>query len=63
MKSIESKVALADRARTGTTRADEEMLPRREKAAREEKQTAEKPKVFEEILIEEINIDGMCGVY
>jgi mycofactocin precursor len=31
--------------------------------AREEAALAEKPEVSEEIMIEEINIDGMCGVY
>ncbi len=28
-----------------------------------EKETEEKPRVSEEIVIEEISIDGMCGVY
>lgn len=63
MKSIEREATLVDRTGAGTTYADEETSLRRENAAREEKQTAEKPKVSEEIMIEEISIDGMCGVY
>lgn len=63
MKSIERKAALVDRTGVGTIHAVEEASSRREKVAHEEKQTAEKPEVSEEIMIEEINIDGMCGVY
>jgi mycofactocin precursor len=28
-----------------------------------DKQTAEEPQVIEEIVIEELSIDGVCGVY
>jgi mycofactocin precursor len=38
-------------------------LPRRIEPAAAERQTAEKPQVSEEIVLEEISIDGMCGVY
>lgn len=31
--------------------------------AKEAKTTAEKPEVLEELVIEEVSIDGMCGVY
>jgi mycofactocin precursor len=29
----------------------------------EEKNTSEEPQVIEEIVIEELSIDGVCGVY
>ena len=63
MKSFESKVAPTGNAGASTTHADREISPRRAEVSREEKMTAEKPKVSEEIAIEEISIDGMCGVY
>jgi mycofactocin precursor len=63
MKSLESKVDLAAHARAGTTYADKEVSSQRAEVAYEEKRAAEKPKASEEIVIEEINIDGMCGVY
>ena len=63
MKSLESKVDLVERAGASTTYADRETSPQRAQAAHEEKPVAEKPKVSEEIAIEEISIDGMCGVY
>ena len=63
MKSLDSKVALAGRAGESTTYADKQTSPRRAEVTYEEKRAAEKPKMSEEIAIEEINIDGMCGVY
>ena len=30
---------------------------------KDEKQTVEEPKVIEEIVVEELSIDGVCGVY
>ena len=64
MKSLERKAALGGQhAEASTTYADREASPRRAEVAYEEKPVAEKPKVSEEIAIEEINIDGMCGVY
>jgi mycofactocin precursor len=63
MKSPTSEVALTERAGVSTTYADKEASPQRAEVAREEKQAAEKPKASEEIVIEEISIDGMCGVY
>ena len=62
MKSLERKSAPEGHAATSTTYADRETQQRAE-VAYEKKQAAEKPKVSEEIAIEEINIDGMCGVY
>ena len=61
MKSLESRVAPERRAET--TYADGETASQRVEVASKEKQAAEKPKMSEEIAIEEINIDGMCGVY
>jgi mycofactocin precursor len=63
MKSPTSEVALTERAGVSTTYADKEASPQRAEVPREEKQAAEKPKASEEIVIEEISIDGMCGVY
>jgi mycofactocin precursor len=31
--------------------------------AQNESQITEKPRIIEEIVIEELNIDGVCGVY
>ncbi len=31
--------------------------------AKNEKQTVEEPEVIEEIVVEELSIDGVCGVY
>ena len=63
MKSLDSKVALEAHAGAGATYADKESSPQRADVACEEKQAAEKPRASEEIVIEEISIDGMCGVY
>lgn len=62
MKSLDREVTVTGRAGAGSTYADRE-TPRRTEVAHEEKKTAEKPRLSEEIAIEEINIDGMCGVY
>ena len=63
VKSLDSKVALEAHAGAGTTYADKEASPQPADAAYEEKRAAEKPRASEEIVIEEISIDGMCGVY
>lgn len=63
MKSIDTEVALAAPTGAGTIYADTKASPRRAEVPYEEKQAAEKPHASEEIVIEEINIDGMCGVY
>ena len=63
MKSPDTEFALAAPAGASTTYADKEASPQRAEVAYEEKRAAEKPKASEEIVIEEISIDGMCGVY
>lgn len=64
VKSLDSKVAVAaPHAGASTTYAEKEASSQRAGAAYEEKRASEKPKVSEEIAIEEISIDGMCGVY
>lgn len=63
MKSPYSEVPLTTHAGAGTIYADKEASPQRAEVAYEEKRAAEKPKASEEIVIEEISIDGMCGVY
>lgn len=63
MKSLERKVAPGGRTEASTTHAEKEASLEHAEVAYEKKQVAEKPKVSEEIAIEEINIDGMCGVY
>lgn len=61
VKSLEREVAVE--ANTGTQYAVKEASPRRDEAAYKAERAAEKPKASEEIVIEEISIDGMCGVY
>ncbi len=61
MKSLEREVAVA--ANTGTEYAVREASPQRDEVAYKEERADEKPKASEEIVIEEISIDGMCGVY
>jgi mycofactocin precursor len=63
MKSPTSEVALTEHAEASAVYADKDASLRRAEVAHEEKQAAEKPKASEEIVIEEISIDGMCGVY
>ncbi len=61
VKSLEREVAVA--AKTGNKYAVREASPQRDEVAYKEERAAEKPKASEEIVIEEISIDGMCGVY
>ena len=61
MKSLEKEVAVA--ANTGTEYAVREASPQRNEVAYKEERAVEKPKASEGIVIEEISIDGMCGVY
>ena len=63
MKRPISEVVLTEHAQVSTTYADKEASPQRAEVAYEERRAAEKPKASEEIVIEEISIDGMCGVY
>jgi mycofactocin precursor len=62
VKSPASEVALTAHVEASTTYTDKE-APQRAEVAYEERRAAEKPKASEEIVIEEISIDGMCGVY
>lgn len=48
---------------TPAPRAAEILALAQNPAAKEAKTTAEKPEVLEELVIEEVSIDGMCGVY
>jgi len=61
VKSLEREVAVE--ANTGTQYAGREASPQRDEAPYKAERAAEKPKASEEIVIEEISIDGMCGVY
>ncbi len=61
VKSLEKEVTVA--VNTGTEGAAREASPQRYKVAYKEERAAEKPEASEEIVIEEISIDGMCGVY
>ena len=61
VKSLEREVAVA--ANTGTEDAITKTSLQRDEVAYKEERAAEKPKASEEIVIEEISIDGMCGVY
>ena len=40
-----------------------EMDKETKEITRNESQTAEEPQVIEEIVVEELSIDGVCGVY
>ena len=62
VKSPTSEVALTEHAEANNVYAVKEASPQRREVTHE-KQVAEKPKASEEIVIEEISIDGMCGVY
>ena len=61
VKSLEREVTVA--ANTATEYAVREASPQRDDVANKAERAAEKPKSSEEIVIEEISIDGMCGVY
>jgi mycofactocin precursor len=63
VKSLDKEGAVASHAGASTTSVDREASSQRAEVALEEKRAAEKPEASEEIVIEEINIDGMCGVY
>ena len=63
MERTDDRVALVTPTGSGTAHLREEASPRRVEAALDERQVEEKPRASEEIVIEEISIDGMCGVY
>lgn len=46
-----------------TTNEENAISAQQAEAASENEAAGEKPKASEEIMIEEISIDGMCGVY
>ncbi|MEW6636943.1 MAG: mycofactocin precursor MftA [Actinomycetota bacterium] len=59
MKDSDGRTAFAEEIRA--YRAEEPQ--QRPGISPEERPEAEKPRTSEEIVIEEISIDGMCGVY
>ena len=63
MTKPDGKVALATGAGAGTFDAREGASPQRVEALSGGERAQEKPRASEEIVIEEISIDGMCGVY
>ena len=63
MTKPDGKATLATGAGAGALDARQGALVRRAEAVSEEKPSDEKPRASEEIVIEEISIDGMCGVY
>ena len=54
MERTDDRVALAEREETASQQTE---------AAYAQQRASGKPEASEEIVIEEINIDGMCGVY
>lgn len=56
MERTDDRVALAEREETDDS-------SQRAEAAYAQQRASGKPEASEEIVIEEINIDGMCGVY
>jgi mycofactocin precursor len=63
MTNPDGRVAAIEEDTAGTVDAREVTIPRRAEAPAEERRAAEKPQATDEIVIEEISIDGMCGVY
>jgi mycofactocin precursor len=60
MNGTDGRVALAERTEASAPHAGAAASAQRVGAVQEK---AEKPETTGEIVIEEINIDGMCGVY
>ena len=63
MERLGGRVAPVTRKGSVSVDLQEEALPQRVETALDERQVEEKPRASEEIVIEEISIDGMCGVY
>ena len=63
VERTDDRVALVTPTGPGTAHLREEESPRWVEAALDERQVEDKPRASEEIVIEEISIDGMCGVY
>lgn len=63
MEKLEEKVTPTSGVSPDADDAREEVSRRRPEVVASEKQTEEKPEASEQIVIEEISIDGMCGVY
>lgn len=63
MEKLEEKVTPTPGASPGSDNAREEVSRRQLEIVASEKKTEEKPEASEQIVIEEISIDGMCGVY
>jgi mycofactocin precursor len=63
MRRLEGRDALVTGLDSGTYTVREEGLPKQTKVASDKENVEEKPRASEEIVIEEISIDGMCGVY
>lgn len=64
MNDTDGRTALAERAEVSATQAGKEAG--KDAAAPQAgtaREAVEKPETTGEIVIEEINIDGMCGVY
>ncbi len=63
MERLDGGVAVVAGAGPSTGNPRVEALPKQAEVASEKERVEEKPRVSEEIVIEEISIDGMCGVY
>lgn len=60
-KMYRGRVTLLYKPATGEV--DIQMEKSAPETARNESQTVEEPEVIEEIIVEELSIDGVCGVY
>ena len=49
--------------KTATGKVETQMEKSAPETVKNEKQTVEEPEVIEEIVVEELSIDGVCGVY
>ena len=63
MERLDGGVAVVSGAGPSIGDLRVEALPKQPEVASEKQRVEEKPQASEEIVIEEINIDGMCGVY
>ncbi len=63
MERLDGGVAVVVGAGPRTGNLQVEALPKQAEVASEKERVEQKPRASEEIVIEEISIDGMCGVY
>jgi mycofactocin precursor len=63
LTEIEKNVATTSTPQRVTTHEDSQASPVLTPLNLREGEPSEKPEILEEVVIEEVSIDGMCGVY